>query len=245
MGLIGQRPAAALRRRHLRPDVAGRLPAAAAALAGGDLRATGRRRSGGPNFAYELCVRQDRARGARGARPLAAGRWPSTAPSRSAPRRSSASPRRSRPAASGARRSTPATGWPRRRCSSPARRRASAPAVRAVDAAALERHRAEPRAARRRRRARLVGCGRLAGSTSGSRSSTRRPRGPSPDGRGRRDLGRRPERRRRLLEPAGGDGADLRARGWRDEPGGAVPAHRRPRLPRTTASCSSPAGSRT
>ena len=58
--------------------------------------------SGGPNFAYDLCVRKIDARAdARGARPVAAGRWPSTAPSRCAPRRWSASPRPSPRAASG------------------------------------------------------------------------------------------------------------------------------------------------
>ena len=64
-------------------------------------------------------------------------------------------------------------------------------------------------------------------------------------GRGGGDLDRRPGRGRRLLGPAGGDRGDLRgAHGGRRRP---LAAHRRPRLPRrtTAASCSSPAGSRT
>ena len=71
--------------------------------------------SGGPNFAYDLCVRKitPEQRETLDLSTLAA--WPSTAPSRCAPRRSSGSPRRSRPAASAARRFIPATAWPRPR----------------------------------------------------------------------------------------------------------------------------------
>ncbi len=109
-----------------------------AALAGGDRALPRRPTSGGPNFAYDLCVAQDRPGGAREARPLVLEGGASTAPSRCAPRRWSASPRRSRRPASGARRSTPATASPRPPCWSPAARPAVARGPRSM-AAALER----------------------------------------------------------------------------------------------------------
>ena len=65
------------------------------------------------------------------------------------------------------------------------------------------------------------------GPAAGGRRS--RDRDPLPAGWGGRDLGGRPQRGAGLLEPAGGDGRDLRraAAGRRR----AVPAHRRPRVP--------------
>ena len=103
----------ALLRRVQHADVAGRVPPATRPLARGDLadRGDDQRRP-------ELRLRPLRPQGDRrpeGQRSTsAAGRSPSTAPSRSAPRRSTASPRPSPRAASAARRSSPATAWPRR-----------------------------------------------------------------------------------------------------------------------------------
>ena len=75
----------------------------------------------------------------------------------------------------------------------------------------------EDRVVARRRRpggpATLVGCGRVARRPARSRSSIPRPATACPDGRRRRDLGRRPERRGGLLEPARGDGRDVRRHG--------------------------------
>ena len=123
MGLIGGMLQPLYVRRPVRADVAGRLPAAARCAGCAAISRYRATTSGGPNFAYDLCVRQHRAGGARRRWTCRAGRWRSTAPSRCAPRPWSASPRRSPPAASGARPSIPATAWPRRRCSSPAGRR--------------------------------------------------------------------------------------------------------------------------
>ncbi len=141
------------------------------ALAAGDLALPGddQRRA-------ELRLRPVRAQGHCGGERTSwtwrAGGWPSTAPSRCAPRRWSASPRRSPAAASGARRSIPATAWPRRRCSSPAA--GGAGRSRGARASTPERWSAtapcRPQRAARARRLRRP----LAGAAR-SRSSTRRP----------------------------------------------------------------------
>ena len=90
---------------------------------------------------------------------------------------------------------------------------------------------------------RLVGCG---SRRTADRARHRRPGDAAPRraGSGRRDLGRGPERRPRLLGrgPRRPRETFAHALGGRR---GALPAHRRPRLPATAASCSSPAGSRT
>ena len=158
-------------------------------------------------------MRKISAGGARRARPEQLDAWPSTAPSRCAPRRSSASPRPSRRAASAAKPSTPATGWPRRRCSSrAARERGAPPVVRAFDARALEQ---QPR------RRRVGGDGRRrARSSAAARPCCEQEivvvdpetLAPCARRRGRRDLGRGAERRARLLEPARGDRARPSAR---------------------------------
>ena len=194
-GADRERPAAALRRRAVRPDVAGRLPAAAACAGCRRSRATARTTSGGPNFAYDLCVAQDRAdeqRAGLDLSSLAGGVQRRRAGARR--RRSSASPRRSRPAASGARPSIPATAWRRRRCSSAGGGRGALPAVRAFDAAALEQDRPRRPAAAARGRWWAA-----AGRGSDQRIAIVDPetRGALPAGPGRRDLGRRAERRAR------------------------------------------------
>ncbi len=96
------------------PDVAGGLPAEPPALAGGDLARSAPRSAAAPTSPTTCACAASRRRSARRST-CRAGRWPSAAPSRCAPRPSSASPRPSRPAASGARLSIPATAWPRRR----------------------------------------------------------------------------------------------------------------------------------
>ena len=120
---------------------------------------------------------------------------------------------------------------------------AQAPAVaRAFDAAALERHRGAGAGGGRRP---LVGCGRawraseIAIVDPETRGARCRRAGSARSGcagpeRGRAATGTGPRRRSATF------GARLAG-----EPGRAVPAHRRPRLPARTASCSSPAGSRT
>ena len=121
---------------------------------------------------------------------------------------------------------------------------AAPPVVRRFSDAGLEAHRAETRAetrteaAPRDRRRRGPACpGRLRPAVDGAARRDRRPRQPPPAaaGPGGRDLGRRSERRRRLLEPRRGDGAHLRSPPGGGRRGGgrhALPAHRRPRLPR-------------
>ena len=70
---------------------------------------------GGPNFAYDLCLRRITDEQVAGST-SPAGRSPSTARSRYGPRRWTPSPSGSRPPASARRRSTPATAWPSPRC---------------------------------------------------------------------------------------------------------------------------------
>ena len=116
--------------------------------------------SGGPNFAYELCVRKVAASGARGPRPVAAGRWPSTAPSRCGPRRWSASPTAFAPVR------LPARGVlsllrPGRGDAVRLRRHAGVgPGGGSLRSSALERDRVAARRGGESRSARLVGCGR-------------------------------------------------------------------------------------
>ena len=70
--------------------------------------------SGGPNFAYDLCVNKITPE-QRSTLDLSSCAWPSTAPSRCGPKRSTASPSISPPAVSAARPSIPATAWPKPR----------------------------------------------------------------------------------------------------------------------------------
>ena len=92
MGLIGGVLQPLYAARPLRADVAGRLPPAAAALAGGDQPLPRRRRAAGPTSPTSSACARSARRSAPGSISRA-GRWPSTAPSRCAPRRWSASPR--------------------------------------------------------------------------------------------------------------------------------------------------------
>ena len=69
--------------------------------------------SGGPDFAYDLCVRKVSAE-ERATWTSAVGSWHSRAPSGSGPKRSSNLPKPLPPADSAARRFSPAMGWPRR-----------------------------------------------------------------------------------------------------------------------------------
>ena len=91
-----------------------------------------------------------------------------------------------------------------------------------------------------RRRAALVGCGE---NLPDQKIAIADPETPDtvPAGRRRRNLGPRPQRRPGLLAAARGHGSDLPrpSEGHRRR---ALPPHRRPRLHRSTASCSSPAG---
>ena len=112
----------------------------------------------------------------------------------------------------------------------------------AFDGPALEANRALPSGEGSEGRV-LTGCGR---PWHGQRVADRRPRvgRRAPGGGGGRDLGLGPQRRRRLLEPPRRERADLRrhvraARGRAPSCAPAISASLR------TASCSSPAGSRT
>ena len=106
-----------------------RLPAAAGALAAGDLAATGAHAPAAGRTSPTTCACATvRPEERRGARPLAAGASPSTAPSRCGAETLDALRRGLRPVRlPAARRSTPATAWPRRRCSSPAAGRRRCP----------------------------------------------------------------------------------------------------------------------
>ena len=197
MGLIQGVLAARVQRLPGLADVAGRVSAAAGALAPGDLalRAT---HSGGPNFAYDLCVRRVVGSSIERRSTSRPGEWPSAARSRS-----------------GSPLSTRSTG---RSSSRGFRRAAFRPCVRPgrVDAARHE-HGVEPgtensdtrsRGASRRSRGardRRLGSGRgHRGLRLGRSHDPHRDRrsGNSASLRGqrsRRDLDRGPERRPRLL----------------------------------------------
>ncbi len=125
------------------------------------LRAISRYRattSGGPNFAYELCVRKVPAAERQG---LDLSSW-EVAFNGAEPVRPETLDRFAEafaPAASGARPSSPATAWPRPRSSSPAGRPSEPPVVGAFRTADLEVGRVAPVAAFDPAGRRLVGCG--------------------------------------------------------------------------------------
>ena len=197
--------------------------------------------SGGPNFAYELCVRKVDPGGAGGARPveLAGGLQRRRA---GAGRDAGALRRGVRARAASAREAFyPATAWPRRRCSSPAARRGG-PRVAAVDAAALERNEVVPAP----RESRGPPPGELRPRLDGAAVVVVDPETGAelPPGRVGEIWVAGPSVARGYWEQPGGDGARLQRLRWPDGRG-AVPAHGRPRVPRRTASCTSPAGSRT
>ena len=150
-----------------------------------------RRRPAAARTSPTSCARARSRRSSGRGSTCRAGRWPSTAPSRCGRRRSSASPRRSPPAASGARRSIPCYGLaeatlfvaggdlPARAARRAVRRRGAGEPGR--------RGRRRPGADRpRARRLRPA-----PGANRSSRSSIPRPRRTLPGGRGRGDLGRR------------------------------------------------------
>ena len=192
MGLIGSVLQPLYAGGALRADVAGRVPAAPAALAGGDRRATAARRVGRPELRLRA-VRRARSRpeDARGARPVALGGGLQRR--RAGARRDARALRRGvrpqRLPARGA--STPATAWPRRRCSSPA----PASASRRWSAASTRRARAQPAvadpegAAGGQRPAVAAGVGQEVAIVDPE------SRAPAAGGGGGGDLGGRPERR--------------------------------------------------
>ena len=153
--------------------------------------------SGGPNFAYELCVRRITAEEREGLDLVELARGLQRR--RADPRRDAGgvSPRPSRHAASAARRSIPATAWPRRRCSSPAGRRRRPGPASAVRSDALEHEGSVVR--RAGSGAEDAAAGRLRPGGAGDRGGHRRPaeRPAVRPRRGRRDLGRRPRAWRR------------------------------------------------
>ena len=241
MGLIGGDPAAAVR---------GRSPAclmSPAAFLQRPLRwlqaisRYGPRTAAGPNFAYDLCASRVTPE-QRAGLDLARWRWRSTARSRCGRPRSTRFAEAFAPCGFRARRSYPATAGR----GDPDRHR-SAGATRATWTSAWMRTScrrdawSKPRTARRPARS---------SAAAGPRRTAARHRGPAAPGasRLRRRVGEiwagGAERRARLLEPARGDGQHLRGVSWR------TPARARSCAPATsasctTASCSSPAASRT
>ena len=113
-GADRRRAATGLRRLPVHADVPAHLPAAAAALAAGRVRAQGHLERG-PGLGVRPLRAARRPRAARPARPLRLGGGVHRLRAGAARRRSTLSPRRSRTAASGARRSSRATGSRRRR----------------------------------------------------------------------------------------------------------------------------------
>ena len=115
MGLIGGILQPRLRRLPLRLMSPLDVPAAARCAGCAAICDHGATTSGGPNFAYDLCLRRITPRPSGTASTCRAGRSRSTAPSRVRADTLERSPRRSRRAAFARRRSIPATASPRRR----------------------------------------------------------------------------------------------------------------------------------
>ena len=230
-GADRERAAAALRRRPLRADVAGRLPADGRCAGWRRSAATAATTSGGPNFAYDLCVRKIGAAERAGLdlsqlagrvqrRRAGAGRDPGALRRGLRAVRLPAR-RRFYPCYGLAEATLLVTGGE----PGPARRgRASTPRRWSTGRGAAVEHGEGGRE--------LVGCGRAwIGQRVGDRRSAR-PATRCARGAGGRDLGGRPERRR----AATGTGRRRRRAGPSAracaERRRAVPAHRRPRLPR-------------
>ena len=240
MGLIGGILQPLYARRPVHADVAARLPAAPAALAAGDHATTARTTSGGPNFAYDLCVRKipPEERAELDLSALAAS--PSTAPSRSGRTRSTASPTAFAPC--GFRREAfyPCYGLAEATLIVTGGRADGEPVVR-HGRRRRSAGRAVPPGAHGGRTRWLAGCGRP-GEDHGA--AHRRPGDAAravPPGTVGEIWVRGPSVAHGLLAAA-----PRRVPGTHRRPAtGALPAHRRPRLPRRAASCSSPAGSRT
>ena len=111
MGLIGAWLGEPVLRRAAGGDGPAGVPDPPVAVAEGDPRQPGHD-LGRPELRLRTVPDQDRRHRARRTRPELAGVWPSTAPSRSAPRRSSGSPSASPPTGFGGTRSRRSTGWP-------------------------------------------------------------------------------------------------------------------------------------
>ena len=224
-GADRERPAAALCRRPLRADVAGGVPAAAAALAGGDLALPGddQRR---PQLRLRAVRRARSPRRSRGGLDLSGWRVAFNG----------AEPVRAETLERFAEAFAPCGFRPRgvlpllRPGRGDAVRRRRPPGAATWRASTTDAGAASDGLASAGRERARAGRLRPAWRTSGCAIVEPEP-APLPRAAGGRDLGRRAQRRARLLGAAGGDGARLRRLSWR-RARGRLPAHRRPRLPR-------------
>ena len=245
MGLIGSVLQPLYVGRPLRADVAGRLPAAAGALAARRSPATARHHQRRP----ELRLRPVRAQDPAGA--SASGLDLSSLAGGVQRRRAGAGRRRwtrfaDAFAPCGFRREAfyPCYGLAEATLFVSGGRRRAEPALRALRRGGARASAAGGPAAGAPAARTLVGCGARLARSSGSPSSIRRRGAALPAGRVGEIWVRGPSVAAGLLGAPEETARDLRRRDSADG-ARALPAHRRPRLRATAASCSSPAGSRT
>ena len=243
MGLVGGVLMAMFYRPAERADVADGVSAEADPLARG-ITKYGVTISGGPNFAYDLCTRQDHRRPARRARPAAVGTGVQRRRAGAGRYARRASPSGSARTASGREAFYPCYGMAETTLIVTGGYKGRPPIVRSFDGRQLDaeagragRRRAAggPRARRLRpRAARRAGADRRSRHAAASCRPTRSARSGSTAPAWRRAIGttpRRPSRRSRRASPA----TERRA----------VPAHRRPGLPARRRAVRHRAGSRT
>ena len=195
--------------------------------------------SAAPNFAYELCLRAHRRRGARRARPELAGAWPSTAPSRSARTRCARFAAALRGATACGREAHGAGLWPgrMRRSGWRSRRSAAAPLIDRIQRDAFMRDAAVPCRPPPTTPTRCASsaCGRPLPGHADPHRRRRRPRSwPSASKAGSSSRGRRP--RSGYFRNPEADRAAVPRR---------LARLRRPRLSSPAARSTSPAASRT